>query len=90
MRKLTAELQSKLSIVHAGGGPKAVEKHRSRGKLLARERIDTLIDDGSPFLELSPLAGHELYGKDSVPAGGVVTGIGQIDGQECMIVANDA
>lgn len=73
-----------------GGGAKAKEKHKSRGKLLARERIDFLVDTGSPFLELSTLAGHHLYHKEDVPSGGVVTGIGKVAGVECVIVANDA
>jgi len=73
-----------------GGGPKAVERHTSKGKLLARERIDLLLDPGSPFLELSQLAGHALYGKEEVPAGGIVTGVGRVSGVECMVVANDA
>jgi 3-methylcrotonyl-CoA carboxylase beta subunit len=74
----------------ASAGDKAVAKHRARNKLTARERIDALVDQGSPFMELSQLAGHELYGKDHVPAGGIVTGIGRVEGVECMIVANDA
>ena len=89
MDGLRSELQSQVTKVQEGGGPKKIALHRERGKLLPRERIDTLIDAGSPFLELSPLAGHELY-SDPVPGGGVVTGIGQIHGQQCMIVANDA
>lgn len=72
-----------------GGGQRAQDKHKARGKLLPRERINKLLDEGSPFLELSPLAGHELY-DDFVPSGGVVTGIGRVHGQEVMIVANDA
>lgn len=71
-----------------GGGASSIKKHRARGKLLARERIDLLVDSGSPFLELSPLAGYEMYGN--VPSGGVVTGIGRVHGVDCMIVANDA
>lgn len=71
-----------------GGGEKAKLRHKSRGKLLARERIDGLVDPGTPFLELSQLAGHEMYGD--VPSGGIVTGIGRVNGVECMIVANDA
>lgn len=76
----------------AGGGQKALEKHISRGKLTARDRIDKLIDVGSPFLELSALAGHNLYKDEGidVPSGGMVTGIGNIQGMPCMIVANDA
>jgi len=72
-----------------GGGEKAKLKHKERGKLLARERIDLLVDQGTPFLELSTLAGLGLY-EDSVPSGGIVTGVGRISGVECMVVANDA
>jgi len=90
MSELLTDLQSKVASVKAGGGEKPVKLHRSRGKLLARERIDALIDPGTPFLELSPLAGHELYGEVQVPGGGIVTGIGRVSGQECVIVANDA
>ena len=68
-----------------------MKKHKSRGKLLARERINGLLDPGSPFLELSTLAGHGMYGSDDgVPSGEVVTGIGRVSGIECMVVANDA
>lgn len=73
-----------------GGGPTAIERHTSKGKLLARQRIDLLLDRGSTFLELSTLAGHELYGKEVVNCGGIITGIGRVKGMECMIVANDA
>jgi 3-methylcrotonyl-CoA carboxylase beta subunit len=66
------------------------EKHVARNKLLARDRVNGLIDSGSPFLELSQLAGHELYPGEEVPAGGIITGIGAIKGRTCMIVANDA
>ena len=86
---LREELHDKVGQVQLGGGADKVALHHKRGKLLARERIDELVDPGSPFVELSPLAGHELY-EDDVPGGGVVTGIGQIHGQQCVIVANDA
>ena len=72
-----------------GGSDSARSKHVSRGKLLPRDRIATLLDAGTAFLELSPLAGHELY-SDPVPAGGVIAGIGTVSGVQCMIVANDA
>ncbi|MCA8948289.1 MAG: methylcrotonoyl-CoA carboxylase [Planctomycetes bacterium] len=72
-----------------GGGPESVERHHKRGKLLPRERIDAILDPGSPFLELSPLAAHGLYGGDA-PSAGLVTGIGVVEGREVMIVANDA
>ena len=67
-----------------------MERHTSRGKLFVRDRINQLLDPGSPFLELSQLAGYRLYGREEVPAGGVVTGVGRVSGVECMVVANDA
>ncbi|GFH13180.1 uncharacterized protein HaLaN_09012, partial [Haematococcus lacustris] len=70
-----AKLHADLAAAHLGGGSKAVMRHRSRSKLLPRERIDAILDEGSPFLELSPLAGYDLYGEEAVPAGGLVTGI---------------
>jgi 3-methylcrotonyl-CoA carboxylase beta subunit len=79
----------KLNKVFQGGGEKYVEKHRSREKLLPRERIEKIIDHGSPFLELSALAGEEVYDTE-VPSAGVVTGIGTVCGIQCMFVANDA
>ena len=90
MASLVSELRTKISSITAGGGEKAVERHTSRGKLFVRDRINSLLDPGSPFLELSQLAGYKLYGKEEVPAGGVVTGVGRVSGVECMIVANDA
>lgn len=72
----------------SGGGDKAIERQRKRGKLTARERIEKLIDDQGSFLELSKLAGHELY-EDKVPSGGIITGVGPVSGRLCMIVAND-
>lgn len=68
---------------------KVLDKMHKAGKLIVRERIQKLIDPGSPFLEFSPLAGHELYGKEEVNSGGIVTGVGLISGRFCMIVAND-
>jgi 3-methylcrotonyl-CoA carboxylase beta subunit len=88
MAALVADLRAKVATVAAGGSPKAVEKHRARGRLLARERVDLLLDAGSPFLELSPLAAHGLYGGE-VPGAGLVTGVGRVSGRECVIVAND-
>lgn len=88
MAGLLSQLQSHIKKVLAGGGPEAVKRNSSRGKLLPRERIDRLIDPGSSFLELSQLAGHELYG-DFLPSGGVITGIGSVHGKLCMFVAND-
>ncbi|KAK2164139.1 hypothetical protein LSH36_68g06013 [Paralvinella palmiformis] len=78
MVKLVQELRSQTERVIQGGGPKAVEKHLSRGKMLPRDRISNLLDPGSPFLEFSQLAGYQLYGNDDVPAGGIITGIGRV------------
>ncbi|MBB3167008.1 carboxyl transferase domain-containing protein [Simiduia aestuariiviva] len=83
------DLNKTLADIHQGGGEKAQARHTARGKLLARDRIDALLDPGSPFLELSPLAAFDVY-DDVVPAAGVITGIGRVNGQECVIVANDA
>jgi len=89
MRALVAELRSRLRQVAQGGGAAAIARHRARGKMLARERIDHLVDPGTPFLEFSPLAAWEMYDGDA-PAAGIVTGIGVICGREVVIVANDA
>ncbi len=89
MGELVEELRERSAQVAKGGGEKAIERHRSRGKLLARERIDRLTDPGSSFLELNALAAWDLYGGDA-PAAGIVTGIGVVEGQECVLVANDA
>lgn len=83
------DLRALLGRVHEGGGAAAQAKHTARGKLLVRERINRLLDSGSPFLEVSALAAHEVYGED-VAAAGVVAGIGRVEGVECMIVGNDA
>lgn len=84
------ELAEKFENVKKGGGDKNVDRHRSRGKYLARERIENILDDNSAFIELSALAGEELYGKTEVPSGGIITGIGKVHGVECLFVANDA
>ncbi|HEX2587674.1 MAG TPA: carboxyl transferase domain-containing protein, partial [Gaiellales bacterium] len=89
MRELVADLERRLERVRAGGGPAQVERHRSRGKLLARERVERLVDPGAAFLELSPLAAEGLY-DDDAPGAGIVTGIGPVAGRPCVIVANDA
>ena len=89
MTALVAELRERTASVARGGGEKAVERHRSRGKLTARERIDRLVDPGSAFLELNALAAWELYGGDA-PSAGIVTGIGVVEGRQCVVVANDA
>ena len=83
------DLKSTLAHIAQGGGAKSCERHISRGKLLPRERVEGLLDPGSPFLELSALAAHDVYGEE-VPAAGIITGIGHVSGQECIIVANDA
>ncbi len=88
-RRLAALLRERLAKVRGGGSPKAVETQRQRGKLLPRERIDKLVDHGTPFLELSPLAAWGKYDGE-VPAAGIVTGIGVVAGRECMLVANDS
>lgn len=89
MAGLVDELKERQQTAALGGGSKARDKHTKRGKLLVRERIDLLLDEGSPFLELSTLAAYEMYDGDA-PSAGVVTGIGNIHGRQCMIVANDA
>src|ERR671936_1636761 len=89
MEQLVAELRERTAQVARGGGDKALERHRSRGKLPARERIDRLLDPGSAFLELSTLAAWDVY-EGQAPSAGIVTGIGLIEGQECLLVANDA
>ncbi|MBV9121621.1 MAG: methylcrotonoyl-CoA carboxylase [Chloroflexi bacterium] len=88
-RELVRTLSERRSIVEQGGGPRAVERHRKRGKQLARERIRNLLDPESAFLELSPLAAWDLYDGEA-PSAGIVTGIGQVHGHEVMVVANDA
>src|SRR5471030_1904926 len=89
MQQLVAELRARLSGARDGGGAKYVERHREQGKLPVRERIERLLDAGSPFLELSPLAASDMYDGDA-PAAGTVTGIGRVSGREVMIIANDA
>ncbi|HEY4002306.1 MAG TPA: carboxyl transferase domain-containing protein [Candidatus Xenobia bacterium] len=89
MATQVALLRERLAVVKQGGGTRQVERHRARGKLFVRDRIDMLIDADSPFLELGPLAAWDMYGGDA-PGAGLVTGIGRVEGQQCMIVANDA
>jgi acetyl-CoA carboxylase carboxyltransferase component len=89
MEALVAELRERTAQVARGGGEKATERHRSRGKLTARERIDRLVDPGAAFLELNALAAWGMY-DGAAPAAGIVTGIGVVQGRECVIVANDA
>jgi len=89
MEALVTDLRKQLAQVALGGGERARERHAGRGKLLPRERVDALLDPGSPFLELSPLAAHGLYGGEA-PAAGIITGIGRVAGREVVVVANDA
>jgi 3-methylcrotonyl-CoA carboxylase beta subunit len=89
MEALVAELRERTTIVRQGGGPRYLQRHREQGKLPVRERIDKLLDSGSPFLELSALAAWEMYDNDA-PSAGVVTGVGRVSGREVLIVANDA
>lgn len=91
------KLRARIELVSQGGGKGAVEKHLARNKMMPRDRIDTLVDDGTPFLELSPLAGMYSYPDDehqnkemNVPSGSIVTGIGIVAGIPTMIIANDA
>jgi 3-methylcrotonyl-CoA carboxylase beta subunit len=103
MKVLVEELRERTARVHQGGSASARTKHTDRGKMLARDRVDALLDPGSPFLELSPLAAYGMYGADgggadggggdddfAVPSASIVTGIGRIEGRECVVVANDA
>ena len=89
MRALVDDLARRHAAVLAGGPASARERHKKRGKMLPRERVDALIDAGTPFLELSALAADGLYGTD-VPAAGIITGIGRVEGRECVVIANDA
>ena len=88
-QSLIATLRERLNTASQGGGGKYVDRHRGRGKLLPRERIERIIDPGTAFLELSPLAAHELYDGRAHSAG-IVTGVGLVHGRECLFVANDA
>ncbi|HET7129120.1 MAG TPA: carboxyl transferase domain-containing protein [Gaiellaceae bacterium] len=89
MRALVDELRTRTAQVASGGGERAVARHRERGKLLARERVDRLVDPGTAFLELNALAAWDVY-DGQAPSAGIVTGIGVVEGRECVIVANDA
>ncbi len=89
MQALVADLRATADTIRQGGGEAARKRHLSRGKLLPRDRIRTLIDPVSPFLEVGQLAAHGMYGGE-VPSAGIITGIGRISGRECVIVANDA
>jgi 3-methylcrotonyl-CoA carboxylase beta subunit len=87
--QLVAQLRAKLATAALGGSDRSRERHVSRGKLLPRDRVDGLLDPGSPLLEIAPLAADGMY-DDDCPAAGIITGIGRVSGRECMIVANDA
>ena len=86
---LAEDLRARLAAAAQGGGERARQRHLARGKLLPRERVDALVDPGSPFLELSPMAAHGMY-DDEAPSAGIITGVGRVAGRECVIVANDA
>jgi 3-methylcrotonyl-CoA carboxylase beta subunit len=90
MAEVTARLQELASNIQKGGPQKARDKHIARKKMLPRDRVAALIDPGTTFLELSPMAGYELYPEAEVPAGGIITGVGVVEGVTCVIVANDS
>ena len=90
MQKQVDDLYCLVEKIKQSGGPERQARHKAKGKLLARERIEALLDKGSPFLEIGQLAAHDVYAGENVPAAGVVAGIGVIENQQCMIVANDA
>ena len=94
MRAVVDDLKAKLALTALGGGTAARAKHTARGKLLPRDRVAMLLDPGTPFLELSPMAAYNMYpdrdGTDSAPCAGVITGIGRISGVDCLVVCNDA
>src|ERR1051325_11293780 len=89
MVRLVTKLRDRMGTARQGGGERSLQRHREQGKLPVRDRIDRLIDPGSPFLELSPLAAYGMY-DDDAPGAGIVTGIGRVSGCETIIVANDA
>lgn len=90
MDTLVGELDTLTAQARLGGGKKAMDRMKSKGKMLPRERINALLDLNTPFIELSSLAAHEVYPGESIPGAGVITGIGRISGRECMIICNDA
>jgi len=90
MAGLVADLEAKVAKIAEGGSERARKKHLDRGKLLPRERVERLLDPGTPFLELSQMAAYECYGETEVPAAGIITGIGRVSGREVMILCNDA
>ena len=94
MRALVDDLRTQFAKVEQGGGEAARAKHTARGKLLPRDRVAELLDPGTPFLEIAPLAAHAMYldakGAESAPGAGIIAGIGRVNGVDCMIVCNDA
>jgi 3-methylcrotonyl-CoA carboxylase beta subunit len=94
MQAVVDDLKAKIEKIALGGGDEARSKHLARGKLLPRDRVQMLLDAGTPFLEFSQLAAYDMYkeknGNDAAPSAGVITGIGRVAGQECVIVCNDA
>ena len=94
MQAVVEDLRAKVAAIAQGGGAAASAKHVARGKLLPRDRVQMLLDPGTPFLELSQMAAYGMYqdanGVDAAPAAGIITGIGRVAGQECVIVCNDA
>jgi len=89
MESLVADLRTRLATAAQGGGDTARARHVARGKLLPRDRVEMLLDPGTPFLEFSPLAAQGLYHGEA-PGAGLITGIGRVSGRECLIVCNDA
>lgn len=90
MAEVMARMRELTRTAQLGGSAKAREKHIARKKMLPRDRVAALIDPGTTFMELSPLAGHELYPEAEVPSGGIITGVGVVEGVQCVIVANDS
>ncbi len=88
-KRLVEDLRSRMDAARQGGPPESVARHKARGKLTVRERLDRLFDDNTPFIELSPLAACDMY-DNAAPAAGMVTGIGVVHGREVLVVANDA
>ena len=89
MAALVADLRAKVSVIEQGGGEVSRQRHTGRGKLLPRERVATLLDPGSPFLEFSQFAAWGMY-DDNIAAAGIITGIGRVAGRECVVICNDA
>lgn len=88
MDSLVSDLVAEIAQVHLGGGQTSMQRHLSRGKLAPRQRVDALLDPGSAFLEIAPLAAKGLYAPDNVASAGLIAGIGKIHGKECMVIAN--